>query len=322
MSDEYVLQLDRLTKKFGGFSAVEDLSFSVGPGEIFGFLGPNGAGKTTTLRMILDIIPPTSGTLKVLGSSSAIPIRWKIGYLPEERGLYKKMKAADSIAYFARLRGVPARQAKAKAYELLDRFGLGEFAKVKCESLSKGMAQKVQVLTTIAHDPDLLILDEPFSGLDPINQHTLEELILELRKDGKTIIFSTHVMQHAERLCDRFLILADGKSRFEGTLEQARKIFPPRLIVRTSDPIGVLKTVPGVVSADPIGDPIGGEQDHEIVLTRDADPQAVLRAAFDAGLRLSRFENANASLHDIFKAVAGDAMAGGAMAGDSVEHAA
>jgi len=310
MSGESVLQLDHLTKSFGGFKAVDDLSFSVGQGEIFGFLGPNGAGKTTTLRMILDIVPPTSGSLSVLGSASAIPIRWRIGYLPEERGLYKKMKAADSIAYFARLRGVPARKAKAKAYELLDRFGLGDFAKTKCEALSKGMAQKVQVLTTIAHDPDLLILDEPFSGLDPINQHTLEELILDLRRDGKTIIFSTHVMQHAERLCDRFLILSGGKSRFEGTLEQARKIFPPRLLVRTVDPIGLLSAVPGVVSVEAVGEAVGGEQDYEIVLTRDADPQAVLRAAFDAGLRLSRFENANASLHDIFKAVAGDDDAG------------
>lgn len=309
MSGERVVELDRLTKSFGGFKAVDDLSFSVSKGEIFGFLGPNGAGKTTTLRMLLDIIPPTSGTISILGSGSAIPIRHKIGYLPEERGLYKKMKARDSIAYFARLRGVPARKAKAKAIELLDRFGLGEFSKTKCEALSKGMAQKVQLLSTIAHDPDLLILDEPFSGLDPINQHTLEELILELRREGKTIIFSTHVMQHAERLCDRFLILAGGKARFDGTLEQARKIFPPRLIVRTVDPIGLLKAVPGVVSVEAVGEPVGGEQDYEILLTRDADPQAVLRAAFDAGLRLSRFENANASLHDIFKAVAGDANA-------------
>lgn len=306
MSGESVVQLDRLTKSFGGFKAVDDLTFSVSKGEIFGFLGPNGAGKTTTLRMLLDIIPPTSGTISILGSASAIPIRHQIGYLPEERGLYKKMKAQDSIAYFARLRGVPGRKAKAKARELLDRFGLGEFAKTKCEALSKGMAQKVQLLSTIAHDPDLLILDEPFSGLDPINQHTLEELILDLRREGKTIIFSTHVMQHAERLCDRFLILARGQSRFDGTLEQARKIFPPRLLVRTVDPIGLLNAVPGVVSVEPVGEAVGGEQDYEILLTRDADPQAVLRAAFDAGLRLSRFENANASLHDIFKAVAGE----------------
>ena len=301
-----VLALSELTKKFGGFTAVDQLSFSVGQGEIFGFLGPNGAGKTTTLRIILGIIPPTAGSLTILGSHSAIPVRSRIGYLPEERGLYKKMKAVDAIAYFARLRGVPGREAKARAGALLERFGLGAFAKSKCEALSKGMAQKVQLLSTIAHDPDFLILDEPFSGLDPINQHTLEELILELRAKGKTIIFSTHVMQHAERLCDRFLILADGRARFDGTLAEAQNLFPPRLVIRTADDIEGLRRVPGVVAIAATKGGAGDEADYEIELARDADPQLVLKAAFEQGVRLSRFENASASLHDIFKALAGD----------------
>lgn len=307
-----VLTLDNVVKRFGGFPAVDGLSFSVARGEIFGFLGPNGAGKTTTLRMILDIIRPTSGRIVVLGSTSAIPVRRRIGYLPEERGLYRKMRAAETIAYFAKLRGVPGKQARERAYELLERFGLKEFAKTRNEALSKGMAQKLQLLSTIAHEPELLILDEPFSGLDPINQATLEDLIRELRNEGRTIIFSTHVMQHAERLCDRFLIIAKGKKRFEGDIGEARAVFPPRLILRTRDDIDGLRRAPGVKMIAAIGAVSDGERDYEVSLSPGADPQAVLKAAFDAGLRLSRFEHAGASLHDIFVALAGDHAKGAA----------
>ena len=301
------LVLENVVKRFGVFAAVDDLSFGVNKGEIFGFLGPNGAGKTTTLRMILDIIPPTSGRIEVLGSASAIPVRSRIGYLPEERGLYRKMKAAETIAYFASLRGVPQKEARARAEKLLGDFGLGDFAKSKNESLSKGMAQKVQLLSTIAHDPELLILDEPFTGLDPINQATLEKLIADLRDQGRTIIFSTHTMQHAERLCDRFLILAKGKKRFEGTLEEARAKFPPKLIVRTRDPINGLKAAPGVVGVDALPARDGEDPAFAIELRRGVDPNTVLRAAFDAGMHLSRFENTNASLHDIFVDLVGGA---------------
>ncbi|MEX0644511.1 MAG: ATP-binding cassette domain-containing protein [Parvularculaceae bacterium] len=303
---ETVLSLNNVVKRFGGFAAVDDLTFSVKRGEILGFLGPNGAGKTTTLRMILDIIPPTSGAISVLGSSSAIPVRHRIGYLPEERGLYRKMRAADTIAYFAKLRGVPGGTARKKAHDLLEQFGLKEFARARNETLSKGMAQKVQLLSTIAHDPELLILDEPFSGLDPLNQATLEELIRELKRQGRTIIFSTHVMQHAERLCDRFLIIAKGKKRFDGDLKEARASFPPRLIIRTADSIERLRHAPGVKRITPIESVAGEELDYEIGLAAGADPQLVLKAAFEAGIRLSRFEHASATLHDIFVALAGD----------------
>lgn len=303
---EPVLALENVVKRFGAFAAVDGLSFEVGAGEIFGFLGPNGAGKTTTLRMILDIIRPTSGRIVILGSETAIPVRRRIGYLPEERGLYRKMRAAETIAYFAALRGVPERIARRKAYELLERFGLAAFSRTKNEALSKGMAQKVQLLATIAHEPEFLILDEPFSGLDPINQHALEELIRDLKKNGRTIIFSTHVMQHAERLCDRFLIISGGKKRFEGDLAQARAVFPPRLLLRTADPVDALERAPGVVGVTAIGEAPDGEQDYEVALAPGADPQDVLRAAFGAGLRLSRFEHAGASLHEIFVAVVGE----------------
>ncbi len=301
-----VLALEGVSKRFGGFTAVNDLSFAVERGEIYGFLGPNGAGKTTTLRMILDIISPTRGRIEVLGAPSAIPVRRRIGYLPEERGLYRKMKAAATIAYFARLRGLTAGEANRRAHELLEEFGLGPFARSKNEALSKGMAQKVQLLSTIAHDPELLILDEPFSGLDPINQRTLEDLIRRLKNEGRTIIFSTHVMEHAERLCDRFLIMAKAEKRFEGDLEAARAALPPRVIIRTADNVEGLRAAPGVLRITALGEPReGGERSYEIELAKDADPQLVLKAAVSAGLSLSRFEQGGASLHEIFVAIAG-----------------
>lgn len=297
--------LKNVTKRYGAFTAVDDLSFEVAKGEIYGFLGPNGAGKTTTLRMLLDIVQPSEGRIAVLGSASAIPVRRRIGYLPEERGLYRKMKAAESIAYFAQLRGLSARDAKAKAFALMEEFGLGKFARSKNEALSKGMAQKVQLLATIAHEPELLILDEPFSGLDPINQQTLEALIHDQQAAGRTIIFSTHVMQHAERLCDRFLILADGQKRFEGTLREAREGYGRRLHVRTDAAPAMLEAIPGVVSlrVEEAGD---GEATYEVELADDADPQVFLKRAVEAGVAITRFEQAGATLHEIFVALAGD----------------
>lgn len=304
---EHSVSLNGVTKRYGGFTAVDDLNFHVSRGEIYGFLGPNGAGKTTTLRMMLDIIQPTAGTIEILGEDRATPVRRQIGYLPEERGLYRKMKAAQSIAYFAELRGVPSRDAKKKAYDLLERFGLGAFARSKNEALSKGMAQKVQLLATIAHDPELLILDEPFSGLDPINQQTLESLICELSDEGRTIIFSTHVMQHAERLCDRFLILAQGQKRFEGDLAQARMQFSQRLTIVTTASLTTLQNLPCVAAVYPGGPGgQGGEAAFAIELVGDAGPQDFLRQAVAQNISLTKFEQAGATLHDIFMALAGD----------------
>ncbi len=305
MSDKSV-SLENVTKRYGAFTAVDDLSFEVSKGEIFGFLGPNGAGKTTTLRMMLDIIQPTTGRIAILGSTSAIPVRQRIGYLPEERGLYRKMKAADSIAYFAQLRGLSRNDAKAKAMSLLEQFGLAEFAHSKNEALSKGMAQKVQLLSTIAHEPELLILDEPFSGLDPINQQTLEELIRNQRDAGRTIIFSTHVMQHAERLCDRFIIIAGGGKRFEGTLAQARAGFAKRMHIRTPASADALFALGQVASLRPEDNDGGDENTYEVTLEDGADPQGYLKRAIDNELIISRFEQAGATLHDIFMSLAGE----------------
>ncbi|WP_425410672.1 ABC transporter ATP-binding protein [Hyphococcus sp.] len=297
--------LENVSKNYGAFNAVDDLSFAVAQGEIYGFLGPNGAGKTTTLRMLLDIVQPSAGRIFVLGSPSAIPVRRRIGYLPEERGLYRKMKAAQSIAYFAQLRGLSGGAAKKKAYQLLEEFGLGAFAKSKNEALSKGMAQKVQLLAAIAHEPELLILDEPFSGLDPINQQTLEALIREQRDAGRTIIFSTHVMQHAERLCDRFLIIGRGRKRFEGTLGEARADYGRRIHLRTTAAQSAVEVLPGVQSVR-VEDVSGEETTYEIELGDDVDPQDFLRRLVEAGLSVTRFEQAGATLHDIFMALAGD----------------
>ena len=228
------LELRHVSKSFGRFHAVQDLSLSVPAGSVYGFLGPNGAGKTTSLRIILGMLSPDSGELSVLGSPSAMSVRNRVGYLPEEKGLYSKMTAASVIAYFATLKGLSSTRANQRARELLGRYGLGAFADKKVETLSKGMGQKVQVLASIAHDPELVLLDEPFSGLDPVNQEVLEDILVDLKARGCTILFSTHVMSHAERLCDRLIILGGGRGLFEGTVSEARSLLPIRITLETA----------------------------------------------------------------------------------------
>lgn len=242
------LELSNVTKFYGSFKAVDDVSFNVQPGSICGFLGPNGAGKTTTIRVILDILKPSSGSVTLLGHSSALEVRHRIGYLPEEKGLYKKMKAWSVIAYFATLKGLSRDAAKQRAYELLERYGLKDFANKPTDALSKGMGQKVQMLASIAHDPEFVILDEPFSGLDPVNQQVMEDIIRDMAKRNRTIIFSTHVMQHAERLCDRVILMAKGKKIFDGTIPEARRVLPRRVRIETEDAIDSLRSLPEVVS--------------------------------------------------------------------------
>lgn len=294
------LTVTHLSKHYDRFKAVDDLSFSVRKGEIYGFLGQNGAGKTTTLRMIMDIVPPTSGSVEVLGSTRPRRIKKRVGYLPEERGLYRKMKARDTIAYFARLKGMSGGKAKARAEELLTSFGLGDFITSKIEALSKGMAQKVQLLSTIAHEPELLILDEPFSGLDPVNQQVLENMILRLRDEGRTIIFSTHIMEHAERLCDRFLMIREGRKVFEGTLNDARNMEVPILILQTPDDPLPLLDVPGV--NDIVAQDRGR---YQLEVDPEIDRQVLLRRALDLNIRIEFFGQEESSLHDIFFRFAG-----------------
>ncbi len=208
-----VLQFENVTKRFGEFTAVRDLSFAVDEGGVFGFLGGNGAGKTTSLRMALDILRPSEGRIEILGAAPSREHAREIGFLPEERGLYRNMKVLDTVVYFGRLKGMEPAAARKAGLELLERFDLADRAKSQVGKLSKGMAQKVQLATALVNSPRLLLLDEPFSGLDPVNQAILEEAIVEAARRGATVVFSTHVMQHAERLCDRLLLLA--VERFE-----------------------------------------------------------------------------------------------------------
>jgi ABC-2 type transport system ATP-binding protein len=304
------LEISHVTKLFGDFKAVNDVNLSIPVGSIYGFLGPNGAGKTTTIRMVLDIIKPTSGTISVLGCSSALEVRQRLGYLPEEKGLYKKMKAWTIISYFAMLKGMGRRIAKKRAFELLERYGLGDFAEAKAEALSKGMGQKVQMLAAIAHDPELVILDEPFSGLDPVNQQVMEEIIRDMAKRGRTVIFSTHVMQHAERLCDRILLITKGQKIFDGTIAEARRTIPRRVRIETEDDISQLRELPEVLSIAQGDDPAAGVAGNEtsarpclrweFQLRENADPQAILQACFTKGVRLRSFNQSDPTLHEVF----------------------
>jgi ABC-2 type transport system ATP-binding protein len=304
-----VLQLSNLTKFYGEFKAVDDVSFSVEPGSICGFLGPNGAGKTTTIRIILDILKPSSGSVSLLGHSSALDVRQRIGYLPEEKGLYKKMKAWSVIAYFATLKGLDRKTAKQRAHELLERYGLKDFANKPTDALSKGMGQKVQMLASIAHDPEFVIFDEPFSGLDPVNQQVMEEVIRDMAKRNCTVMFSTHVMQHAERLCDRVILMAKGKKIFDGTIPEAKRVLPRRVRIDTEDDVAPVRQSADVVSIRTVeknGDAHkNGCGQWELELRENADPQAILQLCFEHKIRLRSFNQSDPTLHDVFVRLVG-----------------
>jgi ABC-2 type transport system ATP-binding protein len=226
LQDNLAISATGLVKKFSGRRVVDGVDIAVPTGMIYGVLGPNGAGKTTTLRMLLGIIEPDEGRRTLLGTDRPRSVSDRVGYLPEERGLYPAMKAREAIAFMGALRGLPLRTGRKRATELLETADLGHAADDKIRKLSKGMAQLIQLLGSIVHQPELLVLDEPFSGLDPVNQERLEALILAERDRGATIVLSTHVMAHAERLCDRLAIIAKGRRRFEGTVAEARSLLP------------------------------------------------------------------------------------------------
>ena len=228
-STGYAVIADGLVKRYGERRVVDGVDLAVPHGAIYGVLGPNGAGKTTTLRMTLGIIEPDAGTRTLLGAHHPRDAGDRVGYLPEERGLYPSMTARDAVAFMGALRGLDQRTGRTRAAELLEAAGLGHAVDEKIRKLSKGMAQIVQLLGAVVHRPDLLVLDEPFSGLDPVNQERLEALILAERDRGATIRFSTHVMQHAQRLCDRLAIIAGGRRRFEGTVDAARALLPQQV---------------------------------------------------------------------------------------------
>lgn len=294
------LDLQQVNKRYGDFHAVRDLSFSVEPGSIFGFLGPNGAGKTSTLRMVLGLIPPSSGAITVLGSTDPTKVRDRIGFLPEERGLYRRMTPIEAVTFFAGLKGAPAAKARRRGIELLEAQGLAEAMNRPMKALSKGMAQKVQLVCAIAHEPELVILDEPFSGLDPVNQQGLERLIRDLAARGSTVIFSTHVMSHAERLCRRIVLLAGGRKVFEGTVREACATAAQRLVLEGAITADQARALPGVTAVETVAAEGGAPPRLLAELARDAQPQGALRAAFERGLDLTQFRVEFPTLHDAF----------------------
>ena len=295
------LSLSGVSKSFGGKPAVEGVSFTINPGEIVGYLGPNGAGKTTTLRMSLGLIKPDIGDIRLFGHMPGPQAFGRVGFLPEERGLYKKQTAREAIAHLARLNGMKGKAAFARADDMLDKYGLSDAKRKKNKDMSKGMAQKVQLLAAIAHNPEFYILDEPFSGLDPVNQQVLESIVREIANGGNTIIFSTHVMEHAERLCDRIILMAGGRKVFDGSTELALSKAPRRLVI-ASDNAGFLETV------SPMAEDISPREDGAFAMTLkpEVETHSLLEACVNGGIKLSRFEPKPQSLHEAFVAMVGE----------------
>jgi ABC-2 type transport system ATP-binding protein len=300
-SDPLAVEAVDLVKDFAETRAVDGVSLAVPTGSIYGLLGPNGAGKTTTLRMLLGIIDPSSGTRLVLGRDRPLEAAQEIGYLPEERGLYPAMHAREAIAFLAALRGLPLAEARRRADALLQEHNLGDWAKKPIRTLSKGMAQTVQLLGTIIHKPRLLVLDEPFSGLDAINQARLEELIRREARAGVTIIFSTHVIAHAERLCERIAIIAKGKVAFDGGVDEARGRLRPIVRLRTRAADGSWR------SAIPAS--ARREGDEYVFELPKGGPEPLLKTLIDGGAGIETLAIERPGLHVAFVAIAGDAAA-------------
>ena len=290
-----------LVKDFGGTRAVDGINLAVPKGSIYGILGPNGAGKTTTLRMLLGIIAPSSGSVSLLGRSRPLDAAPEVGYLPEERGLYPAMHAHDAIAFMAALRGLPLAEGRRRAETLLTEYGLGEWAKRPIRQLSKGMAQTVQLLGTLVHEPRLIVLDEPFSGLDAINQAKLEGLIREQAAQGVTVIFSTHVISHAERLCEQVAIVAKGKLVFEGSVDEARNRLRPIVRLRTREQDGAWRSA------------LPADARHEgrdwVFELPPGGPEPLLKALIDGQAGIETLAIERPGLHDAFIAIAGEAAA-------------
>jgi ABC-2 type transport system ATP-binding protein len=293
----YAVELEGVTKRFGQHVAVDHLDLKVPEGAVYGFIGPNGSGKTTTLRMILRILYPEEGRIAVLGRDRAASADDRVGYLPEERGLYRKMRIRDILIYFARLKGY--RKCRSAVDDWLARFGLAEWADRRVETLSKGMSQKVQFLVAVIAQPKLLILDEPFSGLDPINMELLKDAVLSLHAAGTTVIFSTHDMDIAERMCDTIFMIFRGKKVLDDTLEAIQAKYGQDTIrLRTGGNNVSFADVPGVQGVIPYG------RYTELRMTPGADSQEILKA-LTARARIEHFSLTRPSLHDVFLRIAG-----------------
>ncbi|MBE0415193.1 MAG: ATP-binding cassette domain-containing protein [Dehalococcoidia bacterium] len=286
------VEISHVYKSFGGNEVVKDVSFTLGPGEVFGLVGPNGAGKTTTIRMLMDIIRPDSGEIRVFGQPLDEDTKNRIGYLPEERGLYQKMRVSDSLVYLASLKNVEPRVAKERGEELLRQVDMLPHKGKKISELSRGMGQIIQFLVTIAHNPDLIILDEPFAGLDPVNRQLLKDIAIELKRQGKTIILSTHMMNEVEEMCDRILMIDEGRVVLYGELAEIKWRFRNNSVfVGCEGTIGELEGV-------------SGRKEHgkvvELFLDGETSPQKILSQLVERDIKVDRFEVSTPSLNEIF----------------------
>lgn len=285
----------RVSKSYGDFVAVNDLSLEVKQGSIFGLLGPNGAGKSTTIRMIVNITMPDSGEIQLFGQPMSAKLQERVGYLPEDRGLYKKMRIGEQLAFFAQLKGVPQETGKKRIDEWLDRVGMSAWKQKRWEELSKGMQQKVQFVSTILHSPDLVILDEPFSGLDPINVGLLKEIVHELKQKNRTIIFSTHLMEQAEELCDEICLINQGRKVLSGAVREIKRSVGWRFIAIDGD------RFEHMLDNNPMIKTIARRRDHIEVSMRDGeDPQQLLKQLVNNGAHITKFDLVAPSLNEIF----------------------
>ncbi len=295
------LELRAVRKTFGALVAVDEISLAAEPGTIFGLLGPNGAGKTTTIRMIMDILAPDSGEVRFFGAPRGADLLDRVGYLPEERGLYRRMTVFDHLAFFGELHGMQRRDSRRPIGEWLERVGLAEWGERRVEELSKGMQQKVQLVGTVLHDPDVIVLDEPFSGLDPINQGLFKDLLAEYKARGKTILFSTHVMEQAEKLCDRICLISKGRAVLSGELAAIKSEFGGRTYrVEASGDLERLEGIGGV------GSVLRQDGSVRLVLEPDAEPSRVL-AEMVGFLEVREFRSAEPELEEIFISAVRDA---------------
>lgn len=294
------IQVENIVKSFGSQRAVDGVTFEVNPGEIFGLLGPNGAGKTTTIRIILDIFKADVGRVSILGGPMNEEKKNRIGYLPEERGLYQEIKLEQCLTYLATLKGLSHAEATKRIGAYLERFDLAEHRKKKLKELSKGMQQKAQLIVTLVHEPDVLIIDEPFSALDPVNTQMVKDLLLEERAKGRTIVLCTHQMHQVEELCDRIVLINQGKSVLYGGLGEIQRRFAGKdLILRTPTPLPAV--LPGIDAYERTN---GG---YHLRLSTGSDPQAVLAGLLSAGITVEQFEIAMPTMGEIFiRVVTGD----------------
>lgn len=298
-NEKTAIAAEHISKDYGAFRAVDDLTFEVYAGEIFALLGPNGSGKTTTIRMVLDILKPDTGRISVLGAPLNEQAKNRIGYLPEERGLYRSVPVLDVMVYLGALKGMRPAEARRRSLALLEQLELAEYAKKKVSELSKGMQQKVQFAVTVLHQPDLIIIDEPFSGLDPVNAMIIKRLLIDLRNAGSAVVMSTHQMQQVEEMADRLLMINRGRQRLYGQVDAVRKQYAAHAVIVEGQ--GDWASLPGVVSVEPLGETNGNGASMLLHLDERATTDSVLAAIAAAGnMHIRRFEEAVPSLNDIF----------------------